>query len=188
MPRNNETGWVFDVREGREGKRNRRLKPCCSLPSQPEKCTVHTRGFHFVISLHQHPSVTVSVSQSSLSPRFHDGEVIPALRRYESTDEELGEREGGKQWNMLRVFLCADIEPHTSVPFLCVPSYDCVCGKKWDAVQLPLSPSLNGLLIESNEGVLSEQMCAPRNSVLPRDHKADPSETSAGTPPLPGSG
>lgn len=103
---------------------------------------------------------------------------------------ELKACEGGKQWKILCVSLRVYIQRHTSVPFLCVYTSACVragvCVHKRDRVQLlPLSPSLNGLLMESNEGVLSWQMCPLCNSVLPRDCKTDPSETSAGKQPLP---
>lgn len=68
-------------------------------------------------------------------------------------------------------FHCADLLTYERV----------LCGNERDGVQLlPLSPPLNGLLMESNEGALSRQMCPPCNCVLPRDGKTDPSETLAG--------
>lgn len=103
---------------------------------------------------------------------------------------ELRACEGGKQWKTPYVFLHVYIQKHTSV--LCLRLYMHVserarmCRHKQDRFQLlPLSPSLNGLLMESNEGVLSWQMCPLCNSVLLRDSKTDPSETSASKQPLP---
>lgn len=93
--------------------------------------------------------------------------------------------------NALCVSECAQTKKtnkKTNPPHLC--QFHCVylltyervvCGNERDRVQLlPLSPPLNGLLMESNEGVLSRQMCPLCNCVLPRDGKTDPSETLAG--------
>lgn len=104
--------------------------------------------------------------------------------------------EGGKQWKILCAFLCVySIFESTHLFFFPVCTHThthayestsmCVFGHKQDRLQLLLlSPSLNGLLMESNEGVFSWQMCPLCNSVLPRDCKTDPSETSVGKQPL----
>lgn len=69
--------------------------------------------------------------------------------------------------NTEKYCVCVSARVHTKAHIcafsLCAytPAYECahVCGRKRDGVQLlPLSPSLNGLLMESNEGVLSWQM------------------------------
>lgn len=62
---------------------------------------------------------------------------------------------------------------------LCVYVYACVHEDKRDGVQpLPLFPSLNGLLMQSNERVYTQQMCPLWDCFTP-DSKTDPSKMSS---------
>lgn len=57
-----------------------------------------------------------------------------------------------------------------------------MCGYKWERFQLVLlSPSLNRLLMESNEEHFCGRCALPATAFYPETLKTDPSETSAGT-------
>lgn len=130
----------------------------------------------------------MSDSHLSLSPRFDNGEVISALWRYDSNDEKrIAERVQGR-WKMFCFYMCTYKWVHLGYFSVNkhVEKHRRTRRLMWDMIQsLSLSSSLNGLLMESNEGILPRQMCPLCNTVLPWHRKIDPSETSASKQPLP---